>query len=425
MGKKIADNATAAEMIQIANAARIFLSLGIAPPQGPLSQAAAALADVVDKADVLTLPDRFNTAFSRMGWITCGSMPTDTMERAIDLRKVKRTEEAEALLADIFDEPALRFLIMRSHRFHRAAERKDQLEEAKALFLQGRYLAATPLILMAADGLAYDVGGFSVFSDHADLSAFDSIVGHPTGLPALIQLIRMRRPKTTGESISIPYRHGILHGRDSGYGNKIACAKAWHLLQALVDWAGEKEGEAARIQDRQKKDTMTLEEVIDDAVASAAKREAEKKAIDAWVARDLDHLPSEPREAGSPEETLYDYLCGWRDENFGRMGQRSINFVGYSPGKLAYQARRDARRLKLQDFNVRRFYDTAPGASRAEVTLTFAMPDGVKSLEVEMGIMLDLGKDGIYLRGPQAKWQVLGHALHEARRALGVEYSAD
>lgn len=425
MSKKIADNPSTAEMMQMANAARLFVGLGMGSPRGSLGKAAEALADVVEKADVLTLPDRFNAAFSGTGWIACGSMPVATMERAIVLKNGKRTSEAETLLADVFDELTLRLLIMRSHRFHRAEERKDQLEEAKALFLEGRYLAATPLILMAADGLAYDVGGFSVFSDHADLSAFDSIVGHPTGLPTLIQLVRSPRSKTSGKAISIPYRHGILHGRDSGYGNKIVCAKAWHLLQAFVDWASEKEDEATRIQDRQAKDAMTFKDVIESAVAKAAKRDAEKRAIDEWVARDLQHLPSEPHEIGSPEEALYDYLCGWRDENFMRMGKRSINFVGYSPGKLAYEARKDARGLKLQDFEVNRFYDTAPAGARAEVKLTFLTQVGLTSVDVETGIILDLNQDQIHLRGAQASWQVLGHALLDARQALGVPYKAD
>lgn len=170
---------------------------------------------------------------------------------------------------------------------------------------------------------------------------------------------------------------------------------------------------------------MTLGEIIDEAVASAAKRDVERKAIDAWVARDLSHLPVEPHEIGSPEEALNDYLCGWRDQNFMQMGRRSINFVGYTAGKLAYKARRDAHGLNLQHFAVRRFCDTVPGASRAEVTLTFDMPEGEKSLDLEMGVMLDLGQDGIHLRGPKARWQVLGHAIHEARRLLGVKYVAD
>lgn len=267
---------------------------------------------------------------------------------------------------------------------------------------------------MAADSLAYNVGGFSVFSDHADLTAFDSIVGHETGLPALIHLIRTPRPKTTGAAISIPYRHGIVHGRASGYGNKIASAKAWHLFQALVDWAGEKGDEPARVADRERKNAQSLEDVL----TQAQQRNAGRKEIDEWTARDLDRFPQAPHEVGSPEEALYDYLCGWRDGNFQRMGKRCINFVGHSVGKLTYEAKRDAKGLYLTNFNVTRFYDTAPGGSRAEVTLKFATPTGPVSLNADIGIMLDLGKDGIHLRGPQARWQVMGHALHDARRKL-------
>ena len=130
MGKKISDNPTAAEMMQAAEAARLIASLGILPSVGPLADAAKALAEVVDKAGVLTLPDRFNTAFSGLGWVTCGSMPTEAMESAIALKTAGRTDDAEQLLAEIFDEPTLRFLIMRSHRFHKVYERKPQLEEA-------------------------------------------------------------------------------------------------------------------------------------------------------------------------------------------------------------------------------------------------------------------------------------------------------
>ena len=418
MGKKISDNPTAAEMMQAAEAARLIASLGILPSVGPLADAAKALAEVVDKAGVLTLPDRFNTAFSGLGWVTCGSMPTEAMESAIALKTAGRTDDAEQLLAEIFDEPTLRFLIMRSHRFHKVYERKPQLEEAKALFLEGRYLAATPLLLMASDGLAYDVGGFSVFSEHADLTAFDSIVGHPTGLPALIGLIRAPRSKTTGDPISIPYRHGMLHGRDSGYGNRIACAKAWHLFQALVDWAQEKAEEPGRIAVQRQKASQSFGDIIDEAVTSAARRDAEKKALDAWTARDLPGLPH-VLEPGSPEEALHDYLVGWASGNFMLMSSRSINLVGKSAGKLAYEARRDARGLKLTDFRILRFEDTTPSSSHAETMLTFETSTGRREMQLSIGVMLDLGKDGIHLRGPMARWQVMGHALQEARRRLG------
>ena len=41
--------------------------------------------DVLQQSDVLTLPDRFNDAFARKGWVATGSMSADTMQTAIEL----------------------------------------------------------------------------------------------------------------------------------------------------------------------------------------------------------------------------------------------------------------------------------------------------------------------------------------------------
>ena len=101
------------------------------------------------------------------------------------------------------------------------------------------------------------------------------------------------------------------------------------------------------------------------------------------------------------------------------MGSRSINLVGKSAGKLAYEARRDARGLKLADFRIQRFEDRTPSSARAETMLTFETTTGRREMLLSIGIMLDLGKDGIHLRGPKARWQVMGHALHDARTRLG------
>lgn len=96
-----------------------------------------------------------------------------------------------------------------------------------------------------------------------------------------------------------------------------------------------------------------------------------------------------------------------------------MNVVGKSAGKLAYEARRDARGLKLTDFRILRFEDTTPSSSHAETMLTFETSTGRREMQLSIGVMLDLGKDGIHLRGPMARWQVMGHALQEARRRLG------
>jgi hypothetical protein len=84
------------------------------------------------------------------------------------------------------------------------------------LWLEKRYIAALPLILMAADGFASERLNYSPFADGADHSAFDSIAGHPSGLPKLIKAICKSRKKTTWEETPLPFRHGVLHGRDLG-----------------------------------------------------------------------------------------------------------------------------------------------------------------------------------------------------------------
>ena len=88
-------------------------------------------------------------------------------------------------------------------------------------------MAAVPLILIACDGFVSGVLGTSPFEKDADLSVFDSIVGHPTSLPALIGMLRKGVRKTSDERLDVPLRHGILHGRSLGYANRRVCYKAW------------------------------------------------------------------------------------------------------------------------------------------------------------------------------------------------------
>ena len=62
-------------------------------------------------------------------------------------------------------------------------------------------------------------------------------VGDPSGLASLAELLSKNRPKTVESPIDIPYRHGILHGRDLGYANRRASTKAFATLLNLQPWA--------------------------------------------------------------------------------------------------------------------------------------------------------------------------------------------
>ncbi len=41
--------------------------------------------DLLKQSDILKLPDRFNDAFAKKGWIATSSMSVDTMEKALRL----------------------------------------------------------------------------------------------------------------------------------------------------------------------------------------------------------------------------------------------------------------------------------------------------------------------------------------------------
>ena len=177
---------------------------------------------LLQRADILRLPDRFNDAFAKEGWIATESMYTETMMNALHLYESGKKEEAEEELLAWFREDRINlFAISRAIRFNKAHRRCDQLTEALKLTLEERYWSAVPLILIACDGFASDVLGTSPFNENADLTVFDSIVGHPDSLQALIKQITKGVRKSSDEELTLPLRHGVLHGRSLGYANRV------------------------------------------------------------------------------------------------------------------------------------------------------------------------------------------------------------
>lgn len=49
-----------------------------------------------------------------------------------------------------------------------------------------------------------------------------------------------RRARTFATEIGVPYRHGIVHGKDLGYANKRVSAKSLAALLALGSWGLER-----------------------------------------------------------------------------------------------------------------------------------------------------------------------------------------
>lgn len=202
--------------------------------------------------EYLMLPDKFNEYFTKNCWIAHEYFDSDMMNKSINIyQKNKSIKEVEYFLSDIYDEEFINQRIeelkcFQSHNLDNIQtlfikyflERKDIIEIAKNDYLNERYYSCIPLLLSIIDGVTNDIDHeFGFFTKHSDLIVENSIVGHERGLQSIKKIINQSRKKTNSERITIPYRNGILHGRDINYGNKIVAAKCWHILFALKDWA--------------------------------------------------------------------------------------------------------------------------------------------------------------------------------------------
>lgn len=230
-------------------AANLALKIGMG---GQRAQQIVESADaVLDQSEILTLPDRFNAAFADRGWFATSSLSVDAMRAALASFEEGDLDAADQIILDWLSSDNINlFAITRSKLYGDTTGRWHQLREALALTEEERYWSAVPLILIVCDGFASDILGTSPFEKSADLSLFDSMVAHPSSLPAAVGLIKKGVRKSSDEDLSLPMRHGILHGRSLGYANRLVCGKAWFLMIALVDWAkdiGTKRNDAPRV----------------------------------------------------------------------------------------------------------------------------------------------------------------------------------
>lgn len=383
---RISDNPSVQEISKVLPALKLVrFATRIAQRLGFKSESLERIRTTVDDAlageDVLTLPDRFNDAFAPKGWIATNAMAADTMNEAVELAAGGHEEAAEEKILEWFTEDNIRlFAITRAQRFHKARGRYDQLEEALSLYLEERYISAVPLILIACDGLASDVSGTSPFEKNADLSAFDSITGHETSLPALIDLVRKGVRKSSDEELCLPLRHGILHGRSLGYANKIVSAKAWLLMVALVDWAIDKSSEDERRRKRDENDSVTLR----DLGRKLRKNEEDKRAIEAFEPIEKNGPFESELDEASPEYAFKEFLSGWQAGNFGRMGKHAVNLTAKPINQMAGEMRNICQFVELVSFNIRSVKQSTVARSEALVYVT------AKTLTNEVDGMFEL-----------------------------------
>jgi hypothetical protein len=262
---------------------------------------------------ITTLPDRFNELFADRGWIMYEKMDGAVAEAAIKKANSDDIDGAEIDLADYYTEYILRINIKRMKDIEAFRPRWHLTQKALNDYLEGRYYACVHVIQAVLDGMVNEIylkayghhRGF--YANDTDLTACDSISAHSNGLTLLAKTLCRGRNKTRTEGILIPYRHGIVHGTDLDYDNKIVAAKIWAALFATRSWAMMAEKGELDVP-RSRKKVISL--------YNAPNREP--RVIKLGQETPINGLPENYID-GTPEKRLAEYLTHWVNKRFDKM----------------------------------------------------------------------------------------------------------
>jgi hypothetical protein len=375
--------------------------------------------EIKSQIEMLKLPDQFNKIFSPSGWIAYESLNADVMKKAIEIAENSELVDAENFLADHYDEDTLRWAILRFNGHPDFCKRLRLVELAKDDYLAERYHACIPLLISLTDGLVNDISkhvGF--FAENIDMIAWDSIAAHETGLQSLVKLLGSRRNKTNEEEITIPFRNGILHGRELAFDNKIVAAKCWSTLFAVRDWV-------SSIADG-KKNPIIKEQ---DSWPKLLKRHEESKRInrflEQWEPRpvqELNYLPSSNSlnlPENSPEKAIADFVENWSKKRFKEMAEALHDLENISIGKKAGQVKQDFGEIDILSYEIRAVEDKAASASHVHLHLEFSIEE--KSNVKEMwicAIYQDDENNPLIHSMSDGKWRIVQNGFND------VVYSA-
>lgn len=306
-----------------------------------IDEAFASVPEIRDQAKIFEIPDEFNERFSELGWVAYETMNLEVMKEAINKHDTVDIKAAEQFLTDSYDAECLKWGLLRFQGNKEFRRRMRLFELAKEDYLAERYHACIPLLLSLLDGIVNDISkhvGF--FADSADMTVWDSMAAHETGLQVVASLFTKSRSKTNEEALTIPYRHGILHGRELAFDNKLVAAKVWAALFATKDWAD------ARISE--KNSEPEVKKSWRKVLKSFSNTQRQKKLIENWEPRsseNITYLPfvgkAEELPLNTPERTVAEFIENWIARRYGLLSESLVYFVDKPKGRKAGLAKED------------------------------------------------------------------------------------
>ncbi len=267
---------------------------------------------------------RFNNYFTDLGWCAYDSMNLPLMKEAITTYETSGVDAGESVLLKYYQGDVKEIIHWLKNKAEPFAQRYDLIQHAFDDHFAGRYYASVPLFLIIIDGAVNDYTkskGF--FAEGTDVTAWDCLVGCSDGLTKMKGIFNKGRNKTNHDEIRLPYRNGILHGRDLNYGNEYVSCKCVALMFALADWMSMRDSEEKR---RAKFEKESNPPPISESLKKLKENALQREEISKWqpreviVGKDIPLVPTiEDCAAFQYVIPVIETFNAWKAKNYGTL----------------------------------------------------------------------------------------------------------
>lgn len=343
----------------------------------------------------------FNSRFSDNGWCAYDSISFSLLEEANETYDNEGLDKAEIVLLDYYKNEVKKIIHWLKANLNEFMIRYDLIQKAFDDHFTGRYYSSIPLFLIIIDGAVNDFTrskGF--FAEGTDVTAWDCVVGCSDGLGKLKAIFNQGRNKTNTEEIFMPYRNGILHGRDLNYANEYVSCKCIALIFAISDWMEMKNSELQRKEKLEKE--MNPPSIIE-SISTITKNDKDKKEIENWKPRTI-IVGTTIKAYGEKNDyldypyllTIYDMFEAWKNKNFGRLSilLKNMFYGEKSDNKRAGECREFFQNKDFESFEFKEVEERACALSRVLVKAKWRVNEKQFNELLEFGCVYENNNEG-------------------------------
>ena len=334
----------------------------------------------------------FNRCFSDLGWCSYDSMNLTLMKSAGAEYRSSGTDAGERVLVEFYTTNVKVYIPWLKNKAEPFRQRYDLINKAFEEHFAGRYYASVPLFLIIMDGAVNDFTkskGF--FAEGTDVSAWDCFVGCGDSLTKMKGIFNVGRNKTNHDEIRLPYRNGILHGRDLNYGNEYVSCKCVALMFALADWMNMKSSEETR---KAKYEKECNPPPISESLKALNELARDREEMDKWQRREVivgSDIPVTPTIEHCAD---YPYVIpvirtfdAWQARNYGTLSSYLDSLFSYeqSEKRCAGECRKLFSQKLFRSFELKEIEERGCGLTRILVQVSWEENGKLFTAPLEFG----------------------------------------